>query len=91
MTFREVTLAITGLRDRDEMFESMFRGMTTIIASTNFGGKGVAGRMKKMWPMKRDALNVSGRNMDVLKKFREGDAKLIAKNKIDGRRSKTNS
>jgi len=91
MTFREVVLAVQGLRNRDEGFEAMFRRMTTIIAGTNFGGKGVAARMKKMWPMGIDKPKVSHRNLDTLKKFREGDAKLKAKQIIDARRTKTDS
>jgi len=45
MTFREVVLAINGLRDRDIMIQAMYRRMTAIIASTNMGGSKVASKI----------------------------------------------
>jgi len=88
MTFREVVLSITGLRERDLMFHGIARRMTAIIASTNFGGKGVAGKMNKLWPMPGDDRpKVSSRALETLRKFREADAVTRAKQKLDARRS----
>lgn len=87
MTFREVILSITGLRERDLMFQGIAKRMTAIIASTNFGGKGVAGKMNKLWPIGDDKPKVSERALDTLRKFREADAVTRAKKKLDARGS----
>ncbi len=87
MTFREVMLSISGLREKDLMYQAIARRMTAIIASTNFSGKGVAGKMNKLWPISGDETpKVSSRALDTLKKFREADALLRAKTKLDARK-----
>lgn len=58
MTFREVVLAINGLRDRDIMIQAMYRRMTAIIASTNMGGSKVASKINKLWPLSTESISV---------------------------------
>lgn len=86
MTWREVVLSINGLRDRDKMLESWIRRSTFIIASTNFGGKGVAGKQESLWPIDKDKPKVPERALEQLRKFREAEALKRAKNKLDARK-----
>lgn len=88
MTFKDVILSIDGLRDRDKMLEAWIRRATFLIASTNFGGKSISGKMKSLWPVdEKPVSNVSDRAREQLKKFRESEALKRAKNKIDAGRS----
>lgn len=90
MTFREVVLAINGLRERDDMQQGIFRRMTFIIASTNFGGKGIAQKIKKLWPLRSDGIgNVSDKAREVLRTFREREAMKKAALKLGGRSKNT--
>jgi len=82
MTFREVILSINGLRNRDKMLEAWQRRSTFIIASTNFGGKGVANKMEKLWPIEGvDRVKVNQKAKDQLRKLREMEAVKIAQAK----------
>lgn len=84
MTFREVILSIDGLRERDKMLEAWIRRATFIIASTNFGGKGVANKQGQLWPIEAiDKSRVSSKALDQLRKFREMEALRKAKSKIE--------
>lgn len=86
MTWREVMLSINGLRERDKMFEAWIRRATFIVASTNFGGKAVAGKQDSLWPTeKKDAGKIEQRALDQLQKFREAEALKRAKEKLHGR------
>lgn len=90
MTYREIVLSIQGLRDKNENESAMFRLMTTIIASTNFGGSKIVPKIKKMWQLPGDAINksaVAERALDTLKKFREREAINKAKQKLDAGRT----
>ena len=87
MTFKEVILAIDGLRERDKMLEGWIRRSTFIIASTNFGGKAVSGKMDRLWPVEHGKVNVNEKALEQLRKFREIEALKRAQNKLDGRRS----
>lgn len=88
MTLREIVLAINGLRERDDMQQAMFRRMTAIIASTNMGGKGIAQKMSKLWPLRGDNISsVSDRAYATLKTFRENEALKKAKLKLDAGRT----
>lgn len=85
MTYREVMLSISGLRQRDKMLESWIRRATFIIGASNFGGKGVSGKFERLWPVDGKVVNVSERAIEQLRKFREAEAMKRAKQKIDGR------
>lgn len=85
LTFREALIAIKGLRERDKMHESWIRRATMIIGSSNFGGKGVAGKFDRLWPTEQQVGNVSERAREQLRKFREAEALKRAKQKVDGR------
>jgi hypothetical protein len=76
MTFREVVLAINGLRDRDIMIQAMYRRMTAIIASTNMGGSKVASKINKLWPLPTDTGgdNISEKAKEVLRSFKVAEA-----------------
>lgn len=88
MTFREVVLAINGLRDRDDMVQGMYRRMTVIIASTNIGGSKVASKIKKLWPLRSDGSGVaSDKAKEVLRTFREREALKKASAKLNGGRT----
>lgn len=90
MTWREVLLAIKGLRDRDKVHEAWIRRATFIIAATNFGGKGVAGKFDRIWPVEGEKKNnIPDRAKDQLRKFREAEALKRAKQKLDGRGPQT--
>jgi hypothetical protein len=84
MTFREVILAIDGLRNRDEMMEGWIRRATLIIASSSIGGKEISRRFDKLWPTKRGPLKVEEKALEQLRKFRENAAMKRAKDKLDG-------
>jgi len=82
MTFREVILSLNGLRNRDKMLEAWHRRSAFIIASTNFGGKGVANKMEKLWPIEGiDRVKVNQKAKDQLRKLREMEAVKIAQAK----------
>lgn len=85
MTWREVVLSINGLRDRDKMLESWIRRSTFIIASTNFGGKSISGKIDKLWPIENEKPKVPERALEQLRKFREAEALKRAKIKLDAR------
>lgn len=85
MTFKQVMLAIEGLRNRDKLLESWIRRATCIIGSSNFGGKAVAAKFDRLWPTEKGPVNVSQRALDQLRKFRESEALKRAKQKLDGR------
>lgn len=90
MTFKEVILAVNGLRERDKMFEAWIRRATFIIAATNFGGKSVIGKQESLWPTgEKDSTAISDRALDQLRKFREAEALQRAKQKLDGGRAET--
>lgn len=74
-------LAVQGLRNRSDYEEELKRRQTMIIASSNFGGKGIAGRMDRLWPspLKRAKTTISPRTWDTLKRLREQDALLKVK------------
>lgn len=75
MTFREVVLAINGLRDRDVMMQAMYRRMTAIIASTNMGGGKVASKINKLWPLPTDTGgDISDKAKEVLRSFKVAEA-----------------
>lgn len=86
MTFREVVLSIDGLRERDKMLEGWIRRATFIIASTNFGGKGITGKLEKLWPIEDGPVKVPERALEQLRKFREAEALKRAKTKLDARK-----
>lgn len=82
-------LAVQGLRNRSDYEEELQRRATMIIASSNFGGKGIAGKMDRLWPspLKKAKASISPRTWDTLKRLREQDALLKAKAKYDAGRS----
>lgn len=84
MTFREVILSINGLRDRDKMLEGWIRRATLIIASTNFGGKSIASKFDRLWPVENAVAKVSEKALEQLRKFREMEALQKAKDKLNG-------
>lgn len=86
MTWREVVLSIKGLRNRDKMLEAWVRRSTFIIASTNFGGKGIPGKFDTLWPDDSDRIKVPERALEQLRKFREAEALKRAKTKLDARK-----
>lgn len=85
MTFKEVLLAIQGLRDRDKMLESWIRRATMIIGSSNFNGKEVASKFNRMWPTEKGPVNVGEAAKEQLRKFRENAALKRANQKVNGR------
>ena len=87
MTFKEVILAIDGLRDRDKMVEGWIRRATFIISATNFGGKAVSGKMDRLWPIEGGKVKVNEKALEQLRKFREAEALTRAQNKLDARGS----
>ena len=82
MTFREVILSIDGLRNRDKMLEGWIRRSTLIIASTNFGGKTVASKFERLWPVERAVGKVNEKALEQLRKFREMEALQKAQQKL---------
>lgn len=82
MTFREVILSIEGLRERDKMLEGWARRATLIIASSSMGGKSIAAKFNKLWPVEMPEGNVSDRAREQLRIFREGEALERAKQKL---------
>lgn len=84
MTWKDVILAIDGLRNRDKMHEAWVRRATFIIASTNIGGKSVAAKLEKLWPVDDESKsNIPKRALEQLRKFREAAALERAKKKLD--------
>lgn len=90
MTFRQVVLSITGLRERDLMQQAIAKRMTAIIASTNIGGSKIAKQINKLWPMPDDdkVSDIPESAKATLRKFTEITAKNKAVEKLNGRRSK---
>lgn len=52
------------------MIEGWHRRATTIIASTNFGGKGIARQMDKLWPVKKEKPDLTNARKQ-LERFKE--------------------
>jgi hypothetical protein len=85
VTFRDVLLAIEGLRERDLMHQHLLRRSTFIIASAGMGGQKIASKMHKLWPMEEENKSaVSDRVRKTLRHFQELDA---IKKVQDARRS----
>lgn len=65
------------------MLEAWIRRATFLIGSTNIGGKALANKMSTLWPIEAiDKGKVSNKALDQLRKFREQEALLRAKEKI---------
>lgn len=88
MTWREVILALHGLRDRDRMMVAWIKRATFIIAASGMNGKEITRRQQQLWP--DDETDASPkkdeRALEQLRKFREAEALKRAKTKIDARK-----
>ncbi len=93
MTYRQIFLAVQGLRERDQAQESIYRRMTMLIAASGFNGKQVVKNFKKSWPMDTDlsSADILSRGKDIIRKSREYDALNKAKDKVSARRFKNTS
>lgn len=89
MTFRDIILAIDGLRDRDLVNQHLLRRSTFIIASSNIGGKAVSSKMRQLWPINGDDApdNISDAAYATLRKFKDMDMAEKAKKLTDARRT----
>lgn len=92
MTFRDVLLAIDGLREKDLYNQALIRRATLIIASA-LGGKRTAGAINRLWPMPKASgeKSLQEKAKDTLNRFREIEDKNKVKNIIDARGIKTSS
>lgn len=90
MTFRQVVLSITGLRERDLMQQAIARRMTVIISSTNMGGSKIASKIKQLWPMPDDdkISDIPESAKATLRKFKEITAMTKAVDKINNRNAR---
>jgi len=85
MTFRQVILSITGLREKDLMLQAIYRRMTVIIASTNMGGGKIASKIKQLWPLPDDnrETDIPEAAKATLRKFTEITAQQRAVDKLN--------
>ena len=85
MTFRDVLLAIDGIREKDLYNQALLRRATLIIASA-LGGKRTAGAINRLWPMPgQDEKSMVKMAIERLKVQKEKDEKLKIKHILDGR------
>lgn len=92
MTYRQLFLAIQGLRERDDMQEAMYQRMTLLICASGFNGQKVVKGFKKSWPMKSDSSKQTAtRAKELIRKHREYEALNKANDKLNARRTKNRS
>lgn len=77
MTFREVVLAIHGLRDRDKLYRDWIRRATYIIGISGHNAKWIGNRFEKqLWPIENIGKpSLRTRALETLKRFREAEQK----------------
>jgi hypothetical protein len=97
MTFREVVLAIDGLRDKDRLYRDWIRRATYIIGVSGMNAKWVGNKFdSKLWPIEKISQpTIQERAYEQLRKMREADAKKEdvkkVKEIINGRRPEDSS
>lgn len=89
MTYREVILAIDGLRDKDLYNQHLTRRSSFIIASSGYNAKNIVKKFDKLWPMEGEVKNgVGAQQLAMLKQFKEQEQVANAMKEIkNGRRS----
>lgn len=91
MTFREVVLAIDGLRDKDKLHRDWIRRAAFIIGASGWNAKQIVAKFdNKLWPIETlNKPNVREAAYEQLRKFREAEAKNAdikkVKDILDGR------
>lgn len=77
MTFREVVLAIEGLREKDKQHRDWIRRAAFIISASGWNAKHIIAKFdKSLWPIENaDKPNLRERAYEQLRKMREADAK----------------
>lgn len=93
MTFREVVLAIEGLREKDKLYRDWIRRATYIIGVSGMNAKLILNKFdRQLWPI--DVINkpnIRERAYEQLRKMKEAEEKNSdikkAKEIINGRRS----
>lgn len=92
MTFREVVLAIDGLREKDKLHRDWIRRATFIISASGWNAKQIIAKFdNKLWPIESAANKPDIREAayEQLRKFREAESKNADVKKVkeilDGR------
>lgn len=90
MTYRQLFIAVQGLRERDQAQESIYRRMTLLICASGFNGKAVVKGFKKSWPMDTDPTGeqIASRAKEIIRRHREAEALTKANDKLNARRTK---
>lgn len=87
ITWRDVQLAIRGYYEQNEFLFNMSETSTRLICMSGMNSKAATSACNKTYPKAAKRKPDINKGKDLIRRYREREALLSAKNKIDGRRS----